>query len=146
MNKLLLSGLFISIHLLLGCTTPNSNSETPATPSSTAPAASGTTASGEANAVLDVNLSPGETQAEAGAAAETGVAVTESRNLSRAQFLRAMACAEAKSEESNKIYYSAQATAFSSAETEAQFNQIMQAGGRTQFGVYGAAVKLGCTG
>jgi len=142
MQKFLFTGLLVNAVLLLGCATPNTNPNPQDTPT---PAAS----NGQTQLELDANLeldTSNNSSVEADATANTGVAVTESRNLSRAQFLRAMACAEAKSEEGNKVYYSSQITAFSSPATEAQFNQIMQAGGRTQFGVYGAAVKLGCTG
>lgn len=67
-------------------------------------------------------------------------------NLSREQYVNAMACAAEKAAPDKKFRFQSQWAAYQSLSSEASFNNAMALGGEGQFRIYTQAISLGCLG
>lgn len=67
-------------------------------------------------------------------------------NLSREQYVNAMACAAEKAAPGSKFRFKSQWDAYQSPLSEASFNNAMAMGGDGKFILYTQAVSLGCLG
>lgn len=87
---------------------------------------------------------PQETNAEV--SAEVSAEAIPANSLTRVQFVRAMTCAEEKSEGNAKQTFAVQKSLYGDPAKESLFDLTMQNGGGDAYFAYTSAVALDCTG
>jgi hypothetical protein len=116
--------VLITLSLFAACGTPNGES------SSTPQSAPQQSSAASSNITVSEGLRVGATR----------------DNLSREQYVNAMACAAEKAAPESKFRFQSQWVAYQSASSEASFNNAMALGGEGQFRIYTQAISLGCLG